>query len=224
MKITNQIIITGVVLIFAVVFFAKTNIDIEVQNYFFDYSSGHWMLDSNLQPYKFIFYDGVKKFLILFGLSFLIALIFFRKKETIQKYKRGILIVILSAILVPVIVGAFKKYTNMPCPKNEIHYGGVYPRTAVWESYPPEFKQAKIQCWPAGHASGGFALLSLVFLFRKKRNRAMAFILAMSVGWSMGLYKMMVGDHFLSHTIITMILAWLIVLTLAKLVNSKARG
>ncbi|SFV54930.1 PAP2 family protein [hydrothermal vent metagenome] len=46
------------------------------------------------------------------------------------------------------------------------------------------------------------------------------FFTGMIIGWSMGLYKMMIGDHFLSHTLITMVLAWLIILIIAKIVNS----
>ncbi len=33
----------------------------------------------------------------------------------------------------------------------------------------------------------------------------------MATGWTMGGYKMAIGDHFLSHTVTTMILAMLIV-------------
>jgi membrane-associated PAP2 superfamily phosphatase len=83
------------------------------------------------------------------------------------------------------------------------------------------YKRQHISCWPAGHASGGFALLSLFFLFKSRRNKIFALIFGLSVGWMMGLYKMLIGDHFLSHTIITMILAWLIILVIAKIVNKK---
>ena len=38
----------------------------------------------------------------------------------------------------------------------------------------------------------------------------------MLIGWSMGTYKMLIGDHFLSHTVITMILAWLLILVIAQ--------
>lgn len=40
--------------------------------------------------------------------------------------------------------------------------------------------------------------------------------MAMVIGWSMGSYKMLIGDHFLSHTVITMILAWLLILLIVK--------
>ena len=108
----------------------------------------------------------------------------------------------------------------MPCPKNEITYGGKMPRTAVWQRYKKPYKSMpKIACWPAGHASGGFALLSLFFLFKSRKNRKLALALALTVGWSMGLYKMLIGDHFLSHTVITMLLAWLLILLIAKAIN-----
>jgi len=97
-------------------------------------------------------------------------------------------------------------------------------KTAVWQRYAQPYKDMEhISCWPAGHASGGFALLSLFFLFKTKKNRYIALIGALTVGWSMGVYKMLIGDHFLSHTILTMILAWLIVLVIKKMIDYENR-
>lgn len=222
MSLNKQIILTFFLLLASVLFFGISSFDLHVQDYFFDFDAHTWILDSKAQPIKFILYDGIKKLLILFAVSLLVALIFWRKKPLIQQYKRGIMIVILSAILVPVIVGGFKRYTNMPCPKNETYYGGDYPRVAVWEHYPQEFVQTgSIKCWPAGHASGGFALLSLLFLFQSKRGKQRALIIALITGWSMGAYKMAIGDHFFSHTFITMLMAWLIILVVARAFGLK---
>jgi membrane-associated PAP2 superfamily phosphatase len=149
-------------------------------------------------------------------------LIFFRKKELIKKYKNGLIILLLSSIFVPFVVGSLKYYTNTPCPKNLEYYGGIYPDVKVLESYPKEFTQKeRIKCWPAGHASGGFALMALFFLFKTRKNQILALIFALSIGWSMGLYKMLIGDHFLSHTIVTMLLAWLIILIIVKIFQRK---
>ena len=223
MSINKQIVLTTLLLIFTIIFFGINDIDIKVQDNFFNLSTGQWILDRNLEPYKFLFYDGIKKLLILFALLMLLILIFLRKKKVVIAYKKGLIIVILSAIFIPNIAGELKKITNMPCPKNEIHYGGVYPSTKVWEHYPKEFKQpsSSIRCFPAGHASGGFALLSLFFLFKTRRNKILAIVGALTVGWSMGLYKMLIGGHFLSHTVITMILAWLIILIVKKIVDKN---
>lgn len=217
MNINKNIIVTTILLIITIIFFGLTSIDTLVEDIFYNSTTQSWILDRDLQPYRFIFYDGIKKLLIIIGISFIVALTFFRKNPTIKAYKRGIIVVILSAIFVPLIVGGLKKITNMPCPKNEIQYGGEYPKTKVWESYPKEFKKCnRVCCFPAGHASGGFALLSLFFLFKSRQNRILAVVGALTTGWSMGLYKMLTGDHFLSHTVITMILAWLTILIIKK--------
>jgi len=222
MSIDKQIILTILLLLFSIFLFGISTIDINVQDNFFDYSTHKWVLNRDLQPYKFLFYDGIKKVLILFALSFLMTLIFLRNNQLIKAYKKEISIVILSAIFIPLIVGGLKKYTNMPCPKNEIHYGGIYPTTKVWESYPKSFKQpSSIRCYPAGHASGGFALLSLFFLFKTRKKKMMALFFALSIGWSMGIYKMLIGDHFLSHTLITMLLSWLIILLITKFIHKE---
>ena len=219
MSINKQIIFTFFVLFFCILFFGLTNIDYLIQDNLYDHITNTWILNRDLQPYKFIFYDGIKKVLILFALLFILALIFFKKHTIVKQYKKSILIVILSAIFIPIITGGLKKLTNMPCPKNEIHYNGKMLKTAVWESYTKPYNNMdKIACWPAGHASGGFALLSLFFLFKKKKNKLIALSTALFIGWSMGIYKMLIGDHFFSHTLITMILAWFIILIIKKIV------
>ena len=45
----------------------------------------------------------------------------------------------------------------------------------------------------------------------------------MIVSSAMGLYKMFVGDHFLSHTIVTMVLSWLLILLIVKFVDKFER-
>jgi len=219
----KHIIFTILLLIFSIVFFAYSDLDNIVQDNFYNFDTLRWILDSHEQPYRFIFYDGIKKLLIVIAISLVLSLIFIKKSKLINEYKKGIIIVILSAILVPLTVGTLKKYTNMPCPESELRYDGKYPKTKVWESYSIEFQHMDTcKCWPAGHASGGFALLSLFFLFKSKQNKKIALTVAMSVAWSMGTYKMLVGDHFLSHTIITMILAWLIILIIAKVIKKQS--
>ena len=219
----KYILLTSFLLLFCIIFFAYSDIDIFVQDYFYDFNNKTWILDSHAQPYRFIFYDGIKKLLIIVAVILLVSLAFIQKSKLINEYKKGIIIVVLSAILVPLTVGTLKKYTNMPCPESEIRYDGKYPKTKVWEAYTKEFQNMnRCKCWPAGHASGGFALLSFFFLFKSRRNKNIALVVAISVAWSMGIYKMMVGDHFLSHTIITMVLAWLIILIITKLIKKQS--
>lgn len=211
-------------LIVAVIFFGVSGTDIWIQNFFYDPLTHQWALNREDPVLSFIFYDGIKRLIIIFNLIILIGLIAGWKRPFLSKYRRGLLIVLLSSIFVPIIVGSLKAITNIPCPKNLEIYGGAYPHTCVWEKYPSTFcNQKKIKCWPAGHASGGFALLSLYFLFRTRKAKIAALSGVMVVGWSMGTYKMLIGDHFLSHTVITMILAWLIISAIVVLLNRLER-
>jgi len=208
----KQILYSAIVLIIALLWFELTSTDIWLQNILFNPQNKTWFLDSPGPVLSFIFYDGIKKLLILFALAILISLIFFRKKAWIKQYHRGLRILLLSLIIVPSVVGVLKATTNVACPRDIVTYGGSIPYIRVFESYPQGQKPEKIQqCFPAGHASGGFALLALYFLFHTQRNRRRGLIFALTIGWLMGGYKTLLGHHFLSHTIVTMTLAWLLI-------------
>ena len=220
----NQLLITTILLVVVVALFQFTQLDIIFQENFYNYETKSWLIDKNEPILKFFLYDGLKKLLILFAVLVLFSLIFLRKKKIVQEYKKGLIIVLLSAIFVPLVVGSLKATTNIPCPCNIVNFGGNYPDVKVFDSYPKDFIQKKkIKCWPAGHASGGFALMALFFLFKTARNKKIAIITALVIGWSMGTYKMLLGDHFLSHTIITMLIAWIIILIIEKLINKTQR-
>lgn len=217
--INRHIFITALLLSFCILFFGLSTLDIQLQNLFYSFDTKEWILDKNAEPYAFVFYWGIKRLLIVFAIVILVLLFLVKKYPALLPYRKGLLVVLLSAIIVPSVSVELKSLTNMPCPKHELHYGGDYPHTAVWERYETPYKSMKhIKCWPAGHASGGFALMSLFFLFRRRRNRYLALAGGVSLGWSMGIYKMLIGDHFFSHTLISMLLAWLLILLIVKVV------
>ena len=223
-NLNKQLIISTFLLIFVIGFFQFTNSDIMIQNYFYNFETKSWLIDKDEPILKLFLYDGLKQGLIIFGVFILILLIFFRKYEFVKEYKKGLIILLLSSIFVPTIVGSLKAITNTPCPCNIEHFGGEYPDIKVFDKYPEDFIQkSKAKCWPAGHASGGFALMAFFFFFKNPRNQFFGLIGAITLGWSMGTYKMLLGDHFLSHTIITMILAWIIILTIVKLTQLKEK-
>ena len=83
------------------------------------------------------------------------------------------------------------------------------PYVKVCSPYPENDRPARRgRCFPAGHASGGFALLGLIGLARTTRGRWAAFAVAMAAGWAMGVYQMAKGAHYLSHTLVTLLVAW----------------
>jgi len=217
---TKQLILTSLSLVLTLCLFEVSDLDLVVQQYFYDAQQHLWMISKDNAVLDLIFYSGFKRVLIGIALSILIALIIFRDNAWIKSYKPGLLIVLLSLLVVPLVIGELKAVTNVACPKQLTIFGGNYPYISVFEHYPDNFEQVKpAKCFPAGHASGGFALMSLFFLFKRRRNRLLGLAVGISSGWATGGYKMLIGDHFLSHTIVTMLLAWLLIMIIAGLVK-----
>ena len=204
--------ITIFVLIFTLLLFESSQLDIWVQQWLYDAVNHHWLWSKAEPVTRFLLYDGIKGLLVILALCLLSALVFFRRTPPVQSRLPGIRIVLLSLLVVTTVVAVLKATTDVACPAGLQLFGGSQPYTRLFEAYPDDLRPHNRQrCFPAGHASGGFALLSLCFLFREKRNQRMALGLAVAVGWLMGGYKMVIGDHFLSHTLVTMELAWLFI-------------
>lgn len=219
---TKQIAFTAILIVFTILLFHWVHIDLWVQDLFYDANLKQWIVDRDQQLPKLILYDGIKRLFVISILLLIAAVAIFKNNRIIKDYRQGLIIVLLSCLFVPLVVGGLKAVTNTPCPKDIIHFNGNLPYVGVLDSYPAGTKPAEEQrCYPAAHASGGFALLSVFFLFKTRKNKIIATSLAMTTGWTIGLYKMLIGDHFLSHTIVSMLLAWWIILIIAGIIQSK---
>ncbi len=215
----RQILLTLLALVATVLLFEYSDLNLFVQDRLYDFASGHWRVDRDEPVARFFFYDGIKKLYVGFVLALLATLLFFFRSRWLRAYRRGLVVVLLACILVPLAVGELKAQTNVPCPKSLQRYGGPFPHVTLLHRWPDGTCPSEVQrCYPAGHASGGFALMSLFFLFRDPRRRRIALAAAVAVGWTIGIYKMAIGDHFLGHTAVSMVLAWLLIQGIAYVV------
>jgi membrane-associated PAP2 superfamily phosphatase len=78
----RQILLSTVMLVIALLWFELTATDIWLQDFLFNAQDNTWLLDAPGQVLSFIFYDGIKKLLILFALGILICLLVFRNRAT----------------------------------------------------------------------------------------------------------------------------------------------
>lgn len=199
--------------------------DVWAQNHFYDFESGKWVIVRGERPWlDFLLYDGIKRALIVLYSLMLLALVFGYRHPFVRRHRRELVILVLSGVIVPAVVVGLKNITNVPCPCDWQFYGGTYPPVGVFDSYPEAFEQQhRIRCWPAGHASFGFSLMAFYFVFRGTKERLIALGIALSIAWSMGWYKILKGDHFLSHTIIAMAMGWLLILLIVMSVDRVGR-
>lgn len=208
----------------AFVFFEFTPTDLLVQDRLYDFAQRRWLVDGADPLLRAVFYTGPKYALIAVGVALLALALgparWHARWRLAAPARRHLWVAFLSLAIVPALVGQLKAFTNIFCPSETRRYGGDVPYVRVVECYPPDDTPARRgQCFPAGHASGGFALLALSGLFADESARRRAIAAALTAGWAMGGYQMAKGAHYLSHTVITALVAWVGFLLLRRLLG-----
>lgn len=115
----------------------------------------------------------------------------------------------IASVLGVGIVGLLKTVTNVDCPWDLIPFGGHFPVIPLFAHRPDTLRAA--HCFPAAHASSGYALVALYFVCRE-RSRALAHAgLALGVlcGVAFGIAQQSRGAHFASHDLWSAFLLWL---------------
>ncbi|AMT96389.1 MULTISPECIES: PAP2 family lipid A phosphatase [Psychrobacter] len=203
--------------IIATVALEHSQIDLLISKLF--YLNGQWLLEKGAQPYALIFYDAPKALLILFATYLMIVLAIKyrtplnadfslnhskRSKYILPLAVREISYLLIVIIIVPTTIATLKSVTHVSCPNHLMLFGSDMPYLDLWQSI---VAKTPAKCFPAAHASAGFSLYGLAFLPTWRKYRYKIFEAVTALGWTMGLYKMLFGDHFFSHTLVSMLLS-----------------
>ncbi|WP_367106910.1 PAP2 family lipid A phosphatase [uncultured Psychrobacter sp.] len=213
--------------IIAALTFEHSQFDIRISEFF--YNNGQWLIQKGAQPYAFIFYDGPKALLILSAI-YLLGMLVVKYRQplnttsTINNSKldrfivpfsvREISYLLIVLIVVPSTIALLKGVTHVSCPNHLTLFSGDLPYLNLWQSM---LTKTDAKCFPAAHASAGFSLYGLAFLPTLYKYRYRIFEIVTVLGWTMGIYKMMFGDHFFSHTLVSMLLSLTIACAFASL-------
>lgn len=125
-------------------------------------------------------------------------------------YRRAALYIILCIALSTGTVALGKATINRHCPWDYSRYGGEVPYCDLLSPPNPAYPQG--HGFPAGHASGGFSLVSFYFIFygRRPRMARIALIASLCLGTVFTFGQLVRGAHFISHSIVTVALCWFI--------------
>lgn len=115
----------------------------------------------------------------------------------------------LSTLVSLLLVSYIKMHSTSSCPWALQDFGGTATYLSHW-AWGVRDGGAGV-CFPAGHASGGFAFLGGYFVFSHGFPRAAKRWLlgALAAGLVLGLAQQVRGAHFMSHTLWTAWLCWL---------------
>jgi len=210
---SNRIILAASFALLAVTFaiFEFTTLDLWVQDHFYNFNQQTWLVDKSASLPKALFYTGPKWALGITAGATLIWLLLPARwrpaKIKLPWAKRRLWFALVFLAAFPALIGFMKSRSDLYCPWSVERYGGDRPYIHFFDPLPPGFPPDCGNCFPAGHASGGFALLGLYYVGESRRGRWIGFSIGMAAGWAMGMYQMLKGAHFLSHTLVTMFLA-----------------
>jgi membrane-associated PAP2 superfamily phosphatase len=210
-----------------------SGIDFVIQDFFYNTSTEKWLVDEHNPLLKMLFYTGPKVLAGGAGICMLVWIITKGKccpsefgsprRPQASRDDEGeksndtheispLMIVLASLILVPLFLSLLKEITYIYCPVQVKMYGGPKDFRALFDFSHELFWKGRGKCFPAGHATVGFAFMSLYFVFKQKYARILGLCAGLTLGWITGLYQMMKGAHFLSHSLATMMLSWAIIL------------
>jgi membrane-associated PAP2 superfamily phosphatase len=179
---------------------------------FFDEAHMRWLGQDSLLVNGVIHTGGrwFIRVLILLALAIWVAA---HRVPAARPLQRAAGYLALSMLLSVGAVGLLKMVTNVDCPWDLREFGGVRPFVALLAHRPHGLGAGR--CFPAAHASAGYALVAFYFVLREFRRawRRGALVAASGAGLVFGLAQQARGAHFWSHDLWSAGIVWIIALT-----------
>lgn len=112
------------------------------------------------------------------------------------------------------LVSLLKASSDLDCPWDLARYGGARAYHGLLDAY----VGPSAHCFPAGHASAGYAWLALFFFFAATRPawRWRGLAAGAGLGLVFGIDQQLRGAHFLSHDLFTAMICWAVALGLSR--------
>lgn len=166
-------------------------------------------------------HNHLRKILWFFPLAVVLHLVYLKCLQPAQyvQVRARLMWLLVMILLPPLFVSILKSSTTPACPWDLLQYGG----SKAAQAFALVLPAASGKCFPAGHASGGFALFAFYYYYKDRSDTAQWFkmgllLAALILGGLMGYAQMVRGAHFLSHTVATL---WLTLLVTHILYYSK---
>jgi membrane-associated PAP2 superfamily phosphatase len=191
-----------------------TTIDSAISDRFFDPAAGVFPLRHN-GPLEVLGHQWSKELIVAVTICAIGVYFLSFVHPALAPHRRLLLFLSLALTLAPLSVVLLKLSSACHCPWSVQEYGGFAPHLSVFDAAPPGMPAG--HCFPSGHASGGFALLSFYFAGRTLGNRRLAragLWGGLAAGIAFGMVRVAQGAHFLSHNLWSALVCWLVILAL----------
>lgn len=220
-KIPQAWLLTPIAFVFALIALEITDLDRIVSNWFFDTGAAVFPL-RNTFLFDTVLHHWAKYLVILTTCLIIAAYLLSFIASALQSRRRVLLFLFMALALAPLTVSTLKLVSDRSCPWDLADYGGAVPYTRLFDSQ--SRPHAPGHCFPAGHASTGFALMAFFFAAHRARRNRLArglLIAGVSAGLILGFGRIAQGAHFLSHVLWSGLVCWLVMVGLYALLLAK---
>jgi len=208
--------------LFMLLVYPASDLDFQLSNLFFDMQQQRFTLRGQPILADWL-HTGIKWVMVGVALTSLAFAILAHWLVKLKPYQTTLFWIFIGMVLSTSAVAILKHYSMHGCPWDLTMYGGDLPFFELFQDPPAGAKAGG--CFPAGHASGGFALMAFYLAFRQSHTRFAGIMLwlGLLMGLGMGVVQVMRGAHFLSHVLWSGWVVWITLLILYGLWTPKIK-
>lgn len=219
----NHVLWPGLVFTVAVTVLGPLHGDLWIADRLYAIEGHAWSLNHNFVPEQLIHIGG-RRMSTLAWISVVLVWLASWRVPTLRKWRRQSLYLWLSVLLSTALVSTLKRESGLDCPWDLLRYGGDRAYFGWFSSRPAWMPHAS--CFPAGHASAGYAWVALYFFFLAVRPawRWRGLAAGLILGAIFGVAQQLRGAHFFSHDLWTLMICWSSALLLYAVVLAPRRA
>lgn len=203
-------------------FISSFDLDYRWAELLYQWEGGGWRLRDDWLLTDWI-HQGGRSFSILLALICILFWLVCRWRPELFRYRRVAGYLALSPLLSAGLVSLGKQMLGGECPWSLQPFGGDHPYRPLLAQL---FAPGEGGCFPAGHASAGYAWLALwcAAIAAAPRFKGPGLLLPLLLGGVFGVAQQLRGAHFLSHDLWSLTLCWTVSVLLARVMLGSAEG
>lgn len=209
-------------LIAAALLSSLTRFDLRLADALYAWQGGTWSLRTSFLTQQ-VLHVAARDASVVAWIVVVIALASACSNARWCAWRRPLACLALSVLLSTLLVAWVKSWSNVDCPWDLARYGGRHAYVDLFAARPAAWSAGR--CFPAGHASAGYAWMATYFLLLSMRPAWRRYGLAagITLGLAFGFAQQLRGAHFLSHDLWTAALCWLVAVAVHAVARQPLR-
>lgn len=186
-----------------------TRFDLRLADALYAWQGGTWSLRTSFLTQQ-VLHVAARDASVAAWIAVVIALASACSDARWRAWRRPLACLALSVLLSTLLVAWVKSWSNVDCPWDLTRYGGQHAYVDLFAARSAASSTGR--CFPAGHASAGYAWMAAYFLLLSARPawRRHGLAAGIALGLAFGFAQQLRGAHFLSHDLWSAALCWLV--------------